>query len=63
MKLREGKKNDVAKVNIAITMLRSARNLLKQVGAKKSVERVRFALKSAEGAKRHAERTVLQQEE
>ncbi|WP_164898776.1 hypothetical protein [Mesorhizobium sp. M7A.F.Ca.MR.362.00.0.0] len=40
----------------AIEHLRAARKLLKQVGAKRAVQKVRQALKSAEGAERHVQR-------
>lgn len=41
-------------VQAAIRKLREARELLKQADARKAVSRVRSALKSAEGAERHA---------
>lgn len=47
--------NNVQKVRAAVLMLREARNLLKEAGASRSVARVRNALKSAEGAERHAQ--------
>jgi len=56
MKLRTGKPGDLRNVQVAINYLRLARNLLVAVGAKKSADRVRHALKSAEGAERHAQR-------
>jgi hypothetical protein len=56
VKLREGHFGDTEKVRMAIHHLRIARDLLRKVGAKKSVDRVRHALKSAEGAERHAGR-------
>ncbi|ESY35715.1 hypothetical protein NKK48_30235 [Mesorhizobium sp. C386A] len=40
----------------AVQHLREARNLLKQIGAKKAVQKVRQAMKSAEGAERHVQR-------
>lgn len=54
MKLRQGQAGDTQKVHEAIEHLREARKLLAEVGARKSVDRVRHALKSAEGAERHA---------
>lgn len=44
------------KVRQAVEHLRQARNLLTEAGATKAVEKVRSALKSAEGAVRHAAR-------
>lgn len=42
------------RVDAAMEHLRKARDLLKDAGAKKALERVRSALKSADGARRHA---------
>jgi len=42
-------------VREGIMHLKKARELFKQAKAVKTLERVRFALKSAEGAERHAE--------
>jgi hypothetical protein len=42
-------------VRRAISALREARELLERAGATRAVERVRAALKSADGARRHAE--------
>ena len=56
MVLRKGKPGDLQKVRNALFHLRTARDLLREVGAKKSLDRVRHALKSAEGAERHAQR-------
>ena len=39
----------------AIAKLRQARDLLSAVGARRAAQKVRLALKSAEGARRHAE--------
>jgi hypothetical protein len=55
MKLREYKAGDLEKIQEAIKKLREARELLKSAGAAKSATRVRRALKSAEGAERHAD--------
>lgn len=41
-------------VQDAIQKLREARDLLKAAGATRAVDKVRQALKSAEGAERHA---------
>jgi len=41
------------KVGLAIHHLRKARDYLKEVGATRTVERVRRAITSAGGAKRH----------
>ncbi len=53
MKLREYKKWDLERTEGAITQLRQVRDLLKEAGATKAVAKVRLALKSAEGARRH----------
>lgn len=42
------------KATLACTLLRNARDLLKDAGASKAVEKVRLAISSAEGAVRHA---------
>jgi len=42
------------KAQLACTLLRNARDLLKGAGATKAVVKVRLALSSAEGAVRHA---------
>ena len=47
---------DVRDVDRAIDYLRLARDLLKQAGADKAADKVRVALKSAEGASRHIQR-------
>lgn len=44
----------VQKAQLACTLLRHARNLLKDAGAPKAVAKVRLALSSAEGAVRAA---------
>lgn len=46
----------------AIGHLRSARDLLRAAGAKRSLARVRASLKSAEGAKRHASAAQYREE-
>jgi len=43
-------------IEIALRHLRSARTSLREAGAKNAADCVARALKSAEGAKRHAER-------
>lgn len=43
-----------AQVRAAVAMLRQARDLLKAAGASRAVDKVRLAMKSAEGAERHA---------
>ena len=53
MRLRVVEPGDITRVRIAISYLKRARKLLKQVGAIKTLSRVRKALKSAEGAERH----------
>jgi hypothetical protein len=55
------------RIGVAMGHLRVARDLLKDAGAVKTVERVRAALKSADGARRHARlepyRTLRQETE
>ena len=50
---------DVQRVRRALTLLREARDLLRQAGAARTVERVQAAIKSADGAVRHVERRAL----
>jgi len=52
---------DLMRIEQAIEDLKSARELLKRAGALHSVEMVRRALKSAEGAGRHAQGLRLRQ--
>ncbi len=40
-------------MEVAIKRLRAARDLLKKIGAKRATEKVRRAITSAEGARRH----------
>ena len=47
---------DAILIRDAIDQLKLARNNLRQAGAPAALEKVRSALKSAEGAQRHAER-------
>lgn len=51
---------DVQSVQRATELLREARDLLKSAGAGQSVEKVRSAIKSAEGAERHVARRYSQ---
>ncbi len=55
-KLRTVKRGDIGKINAAIGALRTARRYLREAGAKRSAAYVARALKSAEGAERHARR-------
>jgi hypothetical protein len=50
---------DLERVEGAIIQLRQARDLLHKAGATKALEKVRRALKSAEGARRHTSRLEL----
>jgi hypothetical protein len=45
----------LAKINAALLALRTARDALAAAGATRAADYTRRALKSAEGAKRHAE--------
>jgi hypothetical protein len=58
MKLRPYRSGDYERVKAAIQLLRQARNALAQAGATKAADKVRVALKSAEGAERHAFRVI-----
>jgi hypothetical protein len=62
MKLREHKAGDLARVQTATVKLREARDLLKGAGAKRATDKVRLALKSAEGAERHTSRIEFRSE-
>lgn len=57
-KLRPYKVGDCGRVQDAIQHLRQARRLLVEVGAPRSAKKVRVALKSTEGALRHADRLI-----
>lgn len=48
-------RRDPVRIEQAIECLRHARRLLRKAGCKRAAQRVRGALKSAEGAHRHAE--------
>lgn len=48
-------RRDPARIKQAIECLHHARRLLRKAGCKRAAQRVRGALKSAEGAHRHAE--------
>ena len=56
MKMRSYKAGDFSRVREAIVILRQARSLLHEAGAVKAAQKVRHALKSAEGAERHVQR-------
>lgn len=45
---------NVNRIGMALAHLRAARELLKEAEAKRSVEKVRKAINSTEGARRHA---------
>jgi hypothetical protein len=59
MKLCKYKKGDCTLVQDAIVKLRQARELLKKAGATRASDKVRRALKSAEGAERHTSRIAF----
>lgn len=63
MKLRKVERGDVAMLRHAELVLRTARDELRVIGARKACEAVRRALKSIGGAIRHAERCERAQEE
>ena len=58
-KLRPATDQDLIKVATAIFHLKVARDLFKEVGAKQTVKRVRKALDSADGARRHVRRCEI----
>jgi hypothetical protein len=62
MKLREHKTGDLGRVQTAIIKLREAGDLLKGADANRATDRVRLALKSAEGAERHTARIEFRSE-
>ena len=62
MKLRTAFPQDLQKIELAMQQLREARDLLSSAGAKKARDYVAAALKSAEGAWRHASRIVQKTE-
>lgn len=53
---------EARKVGQALQNLRDARDLLASIGAQRAADKVRGALKSAEGAERHAERRARETE-
>jgi len=58
--LKPAESADVIRVRRALSLLREARDLLRQVGAVRTVERVQAAIKSADGAVRHVERRAAE---
>lgn len=58
MKLRPATEDDVDTIDMAIGNLRVARDDLREAGAVRAALAVSRAIKSAEGALRHAERRV-----
>jgi hypothetical protein len=63
MKLRKYTEGDVMRAALAVDALREARDWFKGLGSKKTLEKVRRALKSAEGAQRHINRLHLRAEQ
>jgi hypothetical protein len=51
----------LASIDVALLSLRTARDCLAKAGAKRAAEAVRNTLKSAEGARRHAECRVVRE--
>lgn len=51
--IRPADDSDASAITEAILLLRKARDLLRDAGASRAVNRVRDALSSAEGAERH----------
>jgi len=62
MKLRATSHQDLQDVRLAIAMLKQARALLKASDCPQSLKKVRSAIKSAEGAYRHAIRALPKEE-
>ena len=58
MKLRGAVPEDLALIDLALIELKTARDHLRAASAKKAAAYVAAALKSAEGARRHAERAL-----
>ncbi len=59
MKLRKYNQGDLGLVQDAVVKLRQARDLLKKAGVTRATDKVRTALKSAEGAERHTSRIAF----
>jgi len=55
-KLRPAMPDDLARIKEALARLREARRLMREAGAPLSTAKIGHAIKSAEGAMRHAER-------
>jgi len=55
-KLEPATWSDYSRVGEALTALRHARDVMKQVKCPKAAEAIRLAIKSAEGAERHVAR-------
>lgn len=55
MKMQPYKPGDISRVKEAVVILREARALLVLAGATRAADKVRRALKSAEGARRHVQ--------
>lgn len=51
----------LASIDVALLSLRTARDCLAKAGARKAAQAVREALKSTEGARRHAECLVVRE--
>ena len=62
MKLRKYKEGDLALVQDAIVKLRQARDLFKKAGVRRTVDKIRRVLDSAEGAGRHTARLKFRAE-
>lgn len=56
MKLTPFHPDDDVNIGVAIDLLRQARHLLTRSGARRAADRVRAALRSAQGAARHVQR-------
>lgn len=61
MRLRQTTEADLLAINQGIRLLRQARDRFKTAGARKAAEYVRKAIKSGEGARRHAERASMRE--
>jgi hypothetical protein len=62
MKMRKSKPLDDVRIDEAIHLLRKVRELLRAVDAPKTIVKVRLAIKSAEGARRHVYRRQIHTE-
>lgn len=56
--LRPARKGDRIRMNMALSLLREVRDILKMVDCPKALEKTRAAVRSTEGATRHLNRRL-----